>query len=114
MSTEWFFLLNIQHDPYVVLELMECESRQGPLCLFSQVCNIRFPTTASANGLVLTAQRSGMKSWWDLQGNLVDEQGGEAAQHKYFEAVLLYVTQALPSADQKTKAFIIPTGQGNL
>lgn len=34
MFTEYVFcLLNIQHDPHMVLELMECESRQGPLCL---------------------------------------------------------------------------------
>lgn len=59
MSTEYDFLpANFQHDPHMVLELMECESRQGPLYLSHRNAT----TIASSDGLGLTTWRSLMKS----------------------------------------------------
>lgn len=76
----------------------------------SWACNIGFITTANSDGLVWTAWKSVVKSWWHLPGNLVDEQGTGAEQPRYRKSVLLILTQPLHSADHKTSAFTIPTG----
>ena len=47
----------------------------GTSVFISRECNIGCITIANSDGLVLTAFRSLTKSWWDLQGNLVNDRG---------------------------------------